>query len=206
MKLAPAQVLVTAKTDEDFGDHCLEHTYPEFRGKARSGRKIVVAGKAFGVGSSREEAVRALKGMSIARDRNSSFDKVTGLGIQAVIARSFAFIYSRNQPSFGLLGFVIDQEEFYTLAVEDSSLEIDILTRTVRVGQGDASKAFSFNLTQMEYQLIINGGVSEAYKKHANEIWRAMMGPAPESSSTNVVKMVDDILENNRDVDRRLQW
>lgn len=55
-------VLSTAKTDEEFGDHCLEYTHPHFRQQVRDGQQIVVAGKAFGVGSSREEAVRALKG------------------------------------------------------------------------------------------------------------------------------------------------
>lgn len=47
---------------------------------------IVVAGSGFGSGSSREEAVRALK----------------GCGVQAVIAKSFAYIYGRNQQNLAL--------------------------------------------------------------------------------------------------------
>jgi len=49
------------------GKHCLEATHPEFREKVRNGQQVVVAGKAFGVGSSREEGVRALKGVYFPR-------------------------------------------------------------------------------------------------------------------------------------------
>lgn len=49
-------------TDVLLGSHCLELTHPEFRDQVRAGMDVVVAGKAFGCGSSREEAPRALKG------------------------------------------------------------------------------------------------------------------------------------------------
>jgi len=42
----------------------MEHTFPKFRGAVQAGRKVIVAGKSFGCGSSREEAPRALIGMS----------------------------------------------------------------------------------------------------------------------------------------------
>lgn len=70
-------------SDEDLGTHCFQYVRPEFREKAAQGFSIVVAGAGFGSGSSREEAPRALK----------------GCGIQAVIAKSYAFIYARNQPN-----------------------------------------------------------------------------------------------------------
>lgn len=40
----------------------MEYAVPEFRSKVKSGQKVLVASKAFGVGSSREQAPRALKG------------------------------------------------------------------------------------------------------------------------------------------------
>ena len=43
----------------------MEYSYPDFRNNVRAGRQILVAGKAFGVGSSREMAPRALKGKLI---------------------------------------------------------------------------------------------------------------------------------------------
>ncbi|KAJ5081503.1 aconitase family protein [Penicillium alfredii] len=54
--IAPADSLVTATTDEALGDHCMKYVMPEFRDKVRQGQKVLVAGKALGVGSSRETA------------------------------------------------------------------------------------------------------------------------------------------------------
>ena len=59
---------MTATTDEALGDHCMKYVMPEFRQKVRDGQKVLVAGKALGVGSSREAAVRALKGKLIKRN------------------------------------------------------------------------------------------------------------------------------------------
>lgn len=64
MQLAPAQYLVESRTNEAIGSHCLEFTHPDFRARVRDGYDIVVAGKAFGCGSSREQAVSALLGKS----------------------------------------------------------------------------------------------------------------------------------------------
>lgn len=50
------------RTSADSGAHCLEYTHPEFRRRAREGFNIVVAGKGFGCGSSREQAVMTLLG------------------------------------------------------------------------------------------------------------------------------------------------
>mgnify|MGYP005989120739 CR=1 FL=1 len=61
-QLAPAQFLVTARTNEALGSHCLEFTNPSFRQRVKDGFDIIVAGKAFGCGSSREQAVNALLG------------------------------------------------------------------------------------------------------------------------------------------------
>ena len=65
-----------------FTSHCLEVARPEFPAEVKPG-DIVVAGANFGMGSSREQAVEALK----------------HLGIAAVIAISFAGIFYRNVGS-----------------------------------------------------------------------------------------------------------
>jgi homoaconitate hydratase len=62
--------------DADLGSHCFEHVRPDFREKAENGATIIVAEHGFGSGSSREDAVRALK----------------GAGVRMIVARSFAFI------------------------------------------------------------------------------------------------------------------
>ena len=61
-QLAPAEFLIGMKDNEASGLHCLEFTHPEFRNRAKDGFSILVAGKGFGCGSSREQAVMALLG------------------------------------------------------------------------------------------------------------------------------------------------
>ena len=64
--------------------HCLESVDPSFASTVRPG-DMVVAGKGFGIGSSREQAAEALK----------------HLGVAAVLARSFGGIFYRNALNSG---------------------------------------------------------------------------------------------------------
>ncbi|MCG8431600.1 MAG: 3-isopropylmalate dehydratase small subunit [Candidatus Omnitrophica bacterium] len=79
-----AKYLVSTDPGE-LGKHCLESIYPGFVGSVTPG-DIIVAGKNFGCGSSREHAPLAIK----------------GCGIRAVIAESFAAIFFRNAINIGL--------------------------------------------------------------------------------------------------------
>ena len=79
-----AKYLVSTDAKE-LGKHCLERINPDFVSKVNPG-DIIVAGKNFGCGSSREHAPLAIK----------------GCGIQAVIAKSFAAIFFRNAINIGL--------------------------------------------------------------------------------------------------------
>jgi homoaconitase/3-isopropylmalate dehydratase large subunit/3-isopropylmalate dehydratase small subunit len=178
--LSPGHTLTGCKTDEEFGRHVLENTHPHFRAKVAGGQRVVVAGKAFGVGSSRESAVSALK----------------GAGVQAVIARSFAFIYSRNQPSLGLLGIVMEDEDFYAAATEGEEIKIDMAARTIEVG----GKTFQFRLSNMEYKLTINNGISKTYGRFGKKIWERLMQEEPE-------KGVKPALQAEAaSMDSRLNW
>ncbi len=67
------------------GAHCLESLAPGFRGRVREG-DILVAGRNFGNGSSREHAVIALK----------------AVGIRAIVVVSAARIFFRNAINLGL--------------------------------------------------------------------------------------------------------
>lgn len=73
----------------ELAGHCLELVDPNFAKSVRPG-DVLVAGRNFGMGSSREQAVSALR----------------HLGIAAVIARSFAGIFYRNAFNLGLLALV----------------------------------------------------------------------------------------------------
>lgn len=70
---------------EKTAEHLFELTYPEIRGQLKPG-DVIVAGRNFGCGSSREQAAAALK--------------FAGAG--AVIAVSFARIFYRNAINLGL--------------------------------------------------------------------------------------------------------
>lgn len=61
-QLARAEVLVSMTVHESSGLHCLEHSDPDFRDRVKRGQNGIVAGKSFGCGSSREQAVMALIG------------------------------------------------------------------------------------------------------------------------------------------------
>ena len=76
--IIPARYL-TSNDAVTLGKHCMEGIDPEF-GKKVSPGDIIVAGRNFGCGSSREHAVLALK----------------GAGVAGVIAKSFARIFFRN--------------------------------------------------------------------------------------------------------------
>jgi 3-isopropylmalate/(R)-2-methylmalate dehydratase small subunit len=75
---------------EELAKHCLEAIAPDFAGQVRPG-DIIVAGRGFGIGSSREQAAVSLK----------------LLGVSAVLALSFARIFWRNALNLGLPALVM---------------------------------------------------------------------------------------------------
>lgn len=83
-QIIPADYLTTANQKE-LARHAFEKVRPDFAKKVKSG-DIIVAGKNFGCGSSREHAPRAL----------------VGSGIACVVAESFARIFYRNAVNIGL--------------------------------------------------------------------------------------------------------
>ncbi len=83
-EIIPAPYLVTTDIKE-LGKHCMEGVDSSFSGKVQEG-DIIVAGRNFGCGSSREHAPLA----------------ILGCGVSLVIAESFARIFYRNCINVGL--------------------------------------------------------------------------------------------------------
>ncbi len=106
-----AKYLVSTDAKE-LGRHCLESIRPDFVSKV-SPQDIIVAGKNFGCGSSREHAPLAIK----------------GCGISAVIARSFAGIFFRNAINIGLPFLELRNTEDIS---DGDSLEIDLSNGIIR--------------------------------------------------------------------------
>jgi 3-isopropylmalate/(R)-2-methylmalate dehydratase small subunit len=103
--IIPAKYLVSTDAHE-LGQHCLESLRPDFVKKVNPG-DILVAGKNFGCGSSREHAPLAIK----------------GCGIRAVIAKSFAAIFFRNAINIGLPFLELEEADKINAGDE---LEIDL--------------------------------------------------------------------------------
>ncbi|UCF30675.1 MAG: 3-isopropylmalate dehydratase small subunit [bacterium] len=82
--IIPARYLTTSDPDELAG-HCMEDADPDFQSKVSAG-DIIVGGKNFGCGSSREHAPIAIKAAKVS----------------CVIASSFARIFYRNAFNMGL--------------------------------------------------------------------------------------------------------
>jgi 3-isopropylmalate/(R)-2-methylmalate dehydratase small subunit len=74
---------------EEQARHCMESIDPRFAGAVRPG-DVVVGGRNFGAGSSREQAPAALK----------------QLGVAALVAESFAGLFYRNALNLGLPALV----------------------------------------------------------------------------------------------------
>lgn len=81
----PGKYLSITTDRKEMAKHCFETVYPDFLRTAKPG-DIIVAGKNFGCGSSREQAVTCLK----------------YFGISLIIAESYARIFFRNAINLGL--------------------------------------------------------------------------------------------------------
>jgi len=108
----PGRYLYTVSTEEDLASHAMEDLDPEFIKKVKPG-DIVVGGKNFGTGSSREQAVTCLK----------------HAGVKAIIVVSAGRIFFRNAIVHGLPLFQskeavdnIDQGEEITIDLEKGKL------------------------------------------------------------------------------------
>ena len=115
-----------------------------------------------------------------------------------MIARSFAFIYGRNQPSLGLLGIVMGEEAFYEAAVEGAEIEIDVPARKIRVG----GREFGFKMAEMEYRLTMNKGITEAYRKFGKAIWEKLTEVDGEAKVGGAL----DGDGEGRGADKRMEW
>jgi 3-isopropylmalate/(R)-2-methylmalate dehydratase small subunit len=105
--IIPARYLNTSSHTE-LASHCMEDIDREFVSRVREG-DIIVAGKNFGCGSSREHAPIAIKAS----------------GISCVIAASFARIFYRNAINIGLAILECPQASADVRAGDELSVDFD---------------------------------------------------------------------------------
>ncbi len=102
----PGKYTYTITDPKEMAQHALEDLDPNFIKTVKKG-DIIVAGKYFGCGSSREQAVTCLKES----------------GISVIVAQSFARIYYRNCINSGLPPLILDD----TSEIKNGDeLEVDV--------------------------------------------------------------------------------
>jgi 3-isopropylmalate/(R)-2-methylmalate dehydratase small subunit len=142
-------VQYTSGTDiEEFGKHCMEGIDPYFPRKVSQG-DILVAGKNFGCGSSREPAPLAIK----------------AIGISCIIAKSFARIFYRNAFNVGLPLF--ECKDAADHIEEGHEIEVDLDTGEIR--DFHLGQSFHANpIPPFMQELIRDGGLMNHLAKKLN--------------------------------------
>jgi aconitate hydratase/homoaconitate hydratase len=139
----------------DLGAKCFHYVRPEFVQRAREGATIVVAGEGWGSGSSREQAVLALK----------------GAGVQAIVAKSYAFIHKRNLVNEALPFLVVGDPAFYEAAKEGAEVEVDLARGELRV----AGRTFhAEEPSRMIQALAGEGGIVPAIQHHGTSVFEKL--------------------------------
>ena len=131
----PGKYTYTLREPEEMAAHALEDLDADFAGAVQPG-DVLVAGRNFGNGSSREQAVTCL----------------LAAGIDAIVAVSFARIYYRNAINNGLLAITCPQA---VEAVEHGQrIRIEPYTHTIDI----AGQAFDFPPLSDTAQAILAAG------------------------------------------------
>ena len=142
--IIPARYLNTSDPTE-LGKHAMEDYDKEFMNKITAG-DVIVAGKNFGCGSSREHAPIALK----------------AAGISVVIAKSFARIFYRNSINIGLP--VIECPQAVEEIQDGDELEVNL--ETGKITDKTTGKEFQAKpIPPFMMQLLNDGGLIEHLKK-----------------------------------------
>ena len=130
------------KTIEDMKQYGFSPLRPELAGQIKPG-DIIVAGKNFGCGSSREQAPEVIK----------------ALGIPCIIAKSFARIFYSNALNNGLL--LLEQPELHDVVKEG-----DTITVTVNEDVEYNGKKYPIaSLPENLMEIIEAGGLVKAMRK-----------------------------------------
>jgi 3-isopropylmalate/(R)-2-methylmalate dehydratase small subunit len=133
--IIPARYLILPL--EEMKAKAMEPIDPDFSGKVHQG-DVIIAGRNFGCGSSREQAPAVLR----------------DLGIRAIVAVSFARIFFRNAINLGLP--VVECGPVYEHVQEGDTVEIQPSSGKIRI----PTKGMEFSVSKLPAFLlaIINDG------------------------------------------------
>jgi 3-isopropylmalate/(R)-2-methylmalate dehydratase small subunit len=146
--ILPGKYLVLVDPKE-LAKHALEGLDPAFPDKAKKG-VIIVGGKNFGCGSSREQAPLALKYS----------------GVKCVIAESFARIFFRNAINIGLP--VIECKDISEAVSDGDKLTVDFETGKIE----NVSKGKCFQVKKLPpfiQEILSDGGLINNLQRRLNK-------------------------------------
>ncbi len=142
--IAPGRLFHLRTNLPELAKHVLEDADPNFAKKVKPG-DLIVAGKNFGLGSSREHAAAIIK--------------LAGVG--GVLARSFARIFYRNAINVGLPALICDTSQID----QGDELQVDIEKGKIR----NLTKEMVIEtkpLPKVMLNILEDGGLIEHFKKH----------------------------------------
>lgn len=149
---AGAKILALRSNIPALAEHVFARVQPAFaRASRQAGVSIIVAGKNYGQGSSREHAALVPR----------------TLGVAAVIAKSFARIHAANLVNFGILPLIfVDEGDYDRVAAGDVLVIDDVrehLARGVGLAVSDQTAGFAFTvahgLTTRQREIVLAGGL-----------------------------------------------
>lgn len=142
--IAPGRYFHLRSNMPELAKHVLEDARADFAANVKKG-DLVVAGRNFGLGSSREHAPTIIK----------------MAGVEAVVAKSFARIFYRNCINIGLPAIIADSDQID----EGDTLDIDLAAGKVR----NLTKNIELNfppLPEVMTKILKEGGLIPYVKKY----------------------------------------
>jgi 3-isopropylmalate/(R)-2-methylmalate dehydratase small subunit len=130
----------------ELAKHVLEDADPTFASRVKKG-DFIVAGKNFGLGSSREHAPAILK----------------LAGVSAILAKSVARIFFRNAINVGLPVLICDTDKIN----DGDELEIDLASGTI-VDLTNGAKLTSGVIPDVMLKILAEGGLVPYIKKYGD--------------------------------------
>jgi 3-isopropylmalate/(R)-2-methylmalate dehydratase small subunit len=145
-EICPGRFMSLRSNLPELAKHTLEDARKEFAANVRYG-DYVVAGKNFGMGSSREHAPLIIK----------------MCGVKAVIARSFARIFFRNAINIGMPAVICD-----TTQINDGD-ELDLdLGRGILVDKTRRTEISFPRMSSVMESILSEGGLIPYVEKHGD--------------------------------------
>ena len=142
--IVPGRLLYLRSNLPELAKHVLEDADPTFAQRVKQG-DFVVAGKNFGLGSSREHAPLVIK-MS---------------GVSAILAKSVARIFFRNAINVGLPVLICDTDKI------DDGNELEVDLQSGEISNLTNNTQLQFNpMPDIMLRILNEGGLVPYIKKH----------------------------------------